>query len=84
MRSCQGGLIQHGFTMPKKVETIMTCLQRIRTFLKDEEGPTAVEYAVVLMLIFAVLIAAVQVLGLEANESIENSRDKIVDAMSGS
>ena len=38
-------------------------------FLKDESGPTAVEYAVNIALIAVVLIHAVQVLGSNANSS---------------
>jgi len=38
-------------------------VQMVQTFLVDENGATAAEYAVLLTLITAVLIAAVQVLG---------------------
>jgi pilus assembly protein Flp/PilA len=36
-------------------------------FLKQEEGPTAVEYAVMLALIIVVCIAAITTLGTNAN-----------------
>ena len=36
-------------------------------FLKNEDGPTAVEYAVMLALIIVVCIAAITVLGSNAN-----------------
>jgi pilus assembly protein Flp/PilA len=36
-------------------------------FLKGEDGPTAVEYAVMLALIIVVCIAAISVLGSSAN-----------------
>jgi pilus assembly protein Flp/PilA len=36
-------------------------------FLKDEDGPTAVEYAVMLALIIVVCITAISVLGSNAN-----------------
>jgi pilus assembly protein Flp/PilA len=36
-------------------------------FLKDEDGPTAVEYAVMLALIIVVCIAAIGTLGTNAN-----------------
>jgi pilus assembly protein Flp/PilA len=39
------------------------------TFLKDESGPTAVEYAVMLALIIVVCIAAITVLGKNANNT---------------
>ena len=38
-------------------------------FLKDESGPTAVEYAVMLALIIVVCIAAITALGSNANNT---------------
>jgi pilus assembly protein Flp/PilA len=38
-------------------------------FVKDESGPTAVEYAVMLALIIVVCIAAITVLGQNANNT---------------
>ena len=40
---------------------------RIADFLKQEDGPTAVEYAVMLALIVEVCIAAITTLGSNAN-----------------
>ncbi len=42
-------------------------------FLKREDGPTAVEYAVMLALIIVVCIAAVTALGSSTNETFANS-----------
>ena len=39
------------------------------TFLKSEDGPTAVEYAVMLALIIVVCIAAITALGTNANNT---------------
>jgi pilus assembly protein Flp/PilA len=39
------------------------------SFLKDESGPTAVEYAVMLALIIVVCISAITVLGTNANNT---------------
>ena len=39
------------------------------TFLKKEDGPTAVEYAVMLALIIVVCIAAIATLGSNANNT---------------
>lgn len=39
------------------------------TFLKKEDGPTAVEYAVMLALIIVVCIAAITTLGSNANST---------------
>jgi len=40
---------------------------QVFAFLKNEDGPTAVEYAVMLALIIVVCIAAISVLGSNAN-----------------
>jgi pilus assembly protein Flp/PilA len=41
----------------------------IVSFLKNEDGPTAVEYAVMLSLIIVVCIAAITTLGSNANQT---------------
>jgi pilus assembly protein Flp/PilA len=41
-------------------------------FVKTEDGPTAVEYAVMLALIIVVCIAAITTLGRNANETFGN------------
>ena len=41
-------------------------------FLKDEDGPTAVEYAVMLALIIVVCVAAITTLGSNANNTFSN------------
>jgi pilus assembly protein Flp/PilA len=41
-------------------------------FLKKEDGPTAVEYAVMLALIIVVCIAAITALGSNANQTFGN------------
>jgi len=41
-------------------------------FLKTEDGPTAVEYAVMLALIIVVCIAAITTLGSNANSTFGN------------
>ena len=38
-------------------------MHRIQDFLADETGPTTVEYAVILMLIFLAVIGTVQIIG---------------------
>ena len=38
-------------------------LQRLAGFLRDEDGPTAAEYAMLLALILAVVITAIQAVG---------------------
>jgi pilus assembly protein Flp/PilA len=43
--------------------------QFVMNFLKDESGPTAVEYAVMLALIIVVCITAITALGTNANNT---------------
>ncbi|HEV3236070.1 MAG TPA: Flp family type IVb pilin [Gemmataceae bacterium] len=47
-------------------------LERAKQFLKAEDGPTAVEYAVMLALIIVVCIAAITTLGSNANKTFSN------------
>jgi pilus assembly protein Flp/PilA len=47
-------------------------LQKIRQFLVSEDGPTAVEYAVMLALIVIVCLTAIQSLGTNANTTFTN------------
>jgi pilus assembly protein Flp/PilA len=55
---------------PKKGKAAMLKLQQFVTeFLKREDGPTAVEYAVMLALIIVVCIAAITTLGSNANST---------------
>jgi pilus assembly protein Flp/PilA len=44
----------------------------LQTFLKDEDGPTAVEYAVMLALIVVVCVTAITTLGNNANSTFSN------------
>jgi pilus assembly protein Flp/PilA len=44
---------------------------KIYDFLKEEDGPTAVEYAVMLALIVVVCLAAVGTIGTNANAKFE-------------
>jgi pilus assembly protein Flp/PilA len=41
----------------------------VKKFLREEDGPTAVEYAVMLALIIVVCISAITVLGSNANNT---------------
>jgi pilus assembly protein Flp/PilA len=46
--------------------------KKLVAFLKKEDGPTAVEYAVMLALIIVVCIAAITSLGSNANQTFGN------------
>jgi pilus assembly protein Flp/PilA len=47
--------------------------QRLVNFLKAEDGPTAVEYAVMLALIVVVCITAITTLGNNSNQVFTNA-----------
>jgi pilus assembly protein Flp/PilA len=47
-------------------------IKRFVRFLKQEDGPTAVEYAVMLALIIVVCIAGITTLGKNANSTFAN------------
>jgi len=49
-----------------------TWLSRITRFLRAEEGPTAVEYAIMLALIIAVCYAAIGSVGTATKELLSN------------
>jgi pilus assembly protein Flp/PilA len=51
---------------------LSTLARKLIAFLKTEDGPTAVEYAVVLALIVVACIAAITTLGGNANRTFGN------------
>lgn len=56
---------------------VANACKRLRRFFIEEDGPTAVEYCVMLMLIFFAVIATVQVLGGSLSSNVLNSADRI-------
>jgi len=48
-------------------------LQHITNFIRNEDGPTAVEYAVMLALIIVVCITAVTTLGSNSNKTFTSA-----------
>ena len=52
-------------------------LALVTDFLKREDGPTAVEYAVMLALIIVVCIAAITALGTNANQTFTSVSNTI-------
>jgi len=56
--------------------------QAFVSFLKNEDGPTAVEYAVMLALIIVVCITAITTLGSNANNTFSYVGTKIGGASS--
>ena len=55
-------------------------MSRVLQFLRDDEGATAVEYAVMLALIVGVCVGAVLSLGDATAASFGSSRDSILSA----
>lgn len=51
-------------------------IRRIVSFLEKEDGPTAVEYAVMLAFIIVVCVAAVSTVGANTNSHFANSQLK--------
>jgi pilus assembly protein Flp/PilA len=56
--------------------------ERVVNFLKREDGPTAVEYAVMLALIIVVCITAITALGTNANKTFTSVSNSIATTAS--
>ena len=56
--------------------------QQVVEFLKKEDGPTAVEYAVMLALIIVVCIAAITAIGTNANTTFSTVGSSLKPAAS--
>lgn len=50
---------------------------KVRRFLQSEDGPTAVEYAVMLALIVIVCLTAIQAIGTNASTTFQNIADTL-------
>ena len=59
-------------------------MRHIREFLRREDGPTAVEYAVMLAMIMLACIGAVRLVGSNTMNSLSNTNTSINNAISGS
>lgn len=55
-------------------------MQRLYNFLRDESGPTAVEYAVLLALILMVVFSAVALVGSNTSASLSHSNTLLSNA----
>ena len=53
---------------------------KVQRFLVSEDGPTAVEYAVMLALIIVVCITAITAIGTNANKTFNNVASNLVTA----
>ena len=54
--------------------------KKVQHFLVSEDGPTAVEYAVMLALIVIVCLAAIQALGTNTNETFKQISQQLPTA----
>ena len=55
----------------------MKLLKQIGLFLQSEDGPTAVEYAVMLALIVIVCLTAITAIGTNANATFNSVKGKL-------
>lgn len=53
--------------------------KKLARFLRNEEGPTAVEYAMMVMLVFLACITAVVSVGQSTSASFQHSDDEITE-----
>jgi pilus assembly protein Flp/PilA len=58
-------------------DAMKTLALKVQRFLVSEDGPTAVEYAVMLALIVIVCLTAISSIGTEANTTFSNIADSI-------
>ena len=59
-------------------------MRQIWDFLRNEDGPTAVEYAVLMALIIVVAIGGIRAFSDSTSTSLQHSSDEITDFMNGS
>jgi pilus assembly protein Flp/PilA len=58
------------------------CKRWLQEIYRNEDGPTAVEYAVMLALIIVVCLTAIQALGTNANNTFKTLSSKLGSASS--
>lgn len=58
-------------------------LTKVQRFLKSEDGPTAVEYAIMLALIVIVCLTAIQAIGTNAASAFNDIATDLNDARTG-
>ena len=64
------------------VESIM--IHKLKSFIRDEEAATAVEYSVLLALILMAIIGTVTIVGTETNEMLGGINDSLQSTLFGS
>lgn len=76
----RGTFYSHELTVPehrKEVATMIKITNHVLKFLRSEDGPTAVEYAVMLALIVVVCLASVATIGTRANATFNSVGQKL-------
>ena len=71
----------HELSVPYCPHEALPAMQKIIRFLRSEDGPTAVEYGVMLALIFLVCIAAITLVGQQTSSSFTSSNNAIGNAL---
>ena len=78
LNSVQSGLLLTEVReSPRKGTVMKSFANSVRRFLVSEDGPTAVEYAVMLALIVIVCLTAIQAIGTNANTKFQESADAL-------
>ncbi len=65
----------------KGVFAVQSLFASVGRFLREEDGPTAVEYAVMLALIIVVCVTAITTLGTNASNTFSNASLNIAAGM---
>ena len=58
-------------------------VSKVQRFMKSEDGPTAVEYAIMLALIVIVCLTAIQAVGTSANSTFQDISADLESARTG-
>jgi pilus assembly protein Flp/PilA len=76
---CPSGEIAkfYKFSRERKKNNMKSILNSVKKFMVSEDGPTAVEYAVMLALIVIVCLTAIRAIGTNANVKFEAVRDAL-------
>ncbi len=64
-------------------EDMKKFVSKVQNFLKSEDGPTAVEYAIMLALIVIVCLTAISAIGTNANSAFQDIAADLNSARSG-
>lgn len=63
---------------------VVTMMEKLRSFIKREDGASAIEYALIAGLIAVVIIGGANAIGLELKDIFETIKDSLTGARTGS